>query len=202
MVEYSRRGPSSSSTSRAITPPMQPVILHQRVSPKMPPRILPIKPVEKPVVIPKPPQQIVLDKFGCFRLAVAPEMEPARNRSLSRGRNSPYRRSRSPSFRRRRSRSGSFRGNRRRRSPSPYSRNSPSRRRFDRHGRRRTPSPFDIRRVPRHNERSRTPDRRISRSRSPRGFRGGRGFHRSPPPRHRSPVSKQRSPPPANKEVI
>lgn len=187
IAEFSRKEPSPlPQSSRALTPPLQSFI-PERIPPTMPA----IKPIEKPVVVPKPPQQIVLDKFGCFRLAVAPELEQqSRNRSLSRGRNSPLRRSRSPSFRRRRSRSGSFRRDRRRRSRSPYFRGSPPRRRFSRSRRRRTPSPFDIRRVPRARERS--PERRISRSRSPRGgFRGARINRQRSPPRHRSPVNPE-----------
>lgn len=191
MVEFSKKEPSpiAPQSSRALTPPLQSFIPE-----KIPPRILPIKLVEKPVVVPKPPQQIVLDKFGCFRLAVAPELEPqVRNRSMSRGRNSPSRRSRSsrsPSFRRRRSRSGSFRRDRRRRSRSPYFRGSPPRRRFSRSRRRRTPSPFDIRRVPRDRERS--PERRVSRSRSPRGgFKGARTIRQRSPGRNRSPANPE-----------
>lgn len=181
------RTPSLPQTSRDLTPPLKPFV-PKSVSPK------PIlKPVEQPPIVQKPPQQIVLDKFGCFRLAVPPELE---SQSQSMGtdsrRGSPSRRSRSPSFRRRRSRSGSYRRDRRRRSRSPYFRNSPPRRRFSPHRRRRrTPSPFDIRRVPR-DHRSRTP---LSRSRSPLGsnyrggFRGNRGGNRQ-----RTPISRQRSP--------
>lgn len=180
MVGFSRREPSPlpPHSSRALTPPLQPFIT-DRIAARIPP---PVKHVE-PVVIPKP-KNIVLDKFGSFRLAVAPEMDQSRNRSLSRGRNSPLRRSRSPSFRRRRSRSGSFRRDRRRRSRSPYFRGSPPRRRFSRSRRRRTPSPFDIRRVPH----EKSYERRNSRSRSPKGgFRGGRTIRQRSPGRQRSP---------------
>lgn len=175
IVEFNRRESPLPRITRALTPP-----LRQFIPDRCSPKILPSTHVEKPVVVQRPPQQIVLDKFGCFRLAVAPDLErQSRNRSISRGRNSPIRRSKSSNYRRRRSRSGSYRRDRRRRSRSPYYRTSPSRKRFSRSRRRRTPSPFDIRRIP---------ARRNSRSRSPRGgFRDARIIRQRSPGRHRTP---------------